>query len=233
MLYYQTVSPNLVTILKRLMSFSELSEFRLVGGTALALQAGHRKSVDIDFFCAKKFDNKHLQFFLQKNFENFVLDWQNSEGFVVRIDDIKVDFFNWSIPFIYPPIETDNIRLADKREIAAMKMEAITGRKEKKDFIDIAVLLKEYKFKELLSSFRIRYPYISHKFVIESLTAIDYADESTNPEMLINYEWKYVKKDVQKNIQLYFLDQLAEAEKTKQNRLNKAEEILKKKNRKP
>src|SRR5665213_147519 len=98
MLYYKTVSPNLLMILKRLMSFSELDKFRLVGGTSLALQVGHRKSIDIDFFCEKEFDNKHLQFFLQKNFENFVLDWQNTEGFVVRIDDVKVDFFSWHIP---------------------------------------------------------------------------------------------------------------------------------------
>lgn len=231
MLYYQTVSPNLITILKRLMSFTELTEFRLVGGTALALQIGHRKSVDIDFFSAKEFDNKRLQFFLQKNFEKFVLDWQNSEGFVSRIDDVKVDFFSWHTPFIYPEIETDNIRMADKREIAAMKMEAITSRKEKKDFIDIALLLKEYKFKELLSAFRIRYPFISHKFAIESLTAIDYADESVNPEMIIDYKWKDVKMDIQKSVERYFFDQLAEAEKIKQDRLNKVEELLRKKNK--
>lgn len=213
MLYYKTVSPNLITILKRLMSFSELAKFRLVGGTSLALQVGHRKSVDIDFFSEKEFDNKHLQFFLQKNFENFVLDWQNTEGFVARVDGVKVDFFNWHIPFVYPQIEIDNVRMADKREIAAMKMEAITSRKEKKDFIDVAVLLREYEFKELLSTFRIRYPFINHKFVIESLSAIDYADESVNPEMTIDYKWEDVKKDIQKNVEQYFLSQLANAEK--------------------
>ena len=232
MLYYKTVSPNLITILKRLMSFSELSEFRLVGGTSLALQVGRRKSVDIDFFCEKEFDNRKLQFFLQKTFERFVLDWQNNEGFVARVDDVKVDFFNWHIPFIYPLIEIDNIRMADKREIAAMKMEAITGRKEKKDFVDVAVLLREYEFKELLSAFKIRYPFISHKFVIESLTAIDFADESVNPEMIIDYKWKDVKKDIQTNVERYFLTQLAEAEKIKWDRLNKAEELLRKKNKK-
>lgn len=85
-----------------------------------------------------------------------------------------------------------------------MKMEAITGRKEKKDFIDVAFLLREYQFKELLSSFRTRYPFISRKFVIESLAAIDYADESTNPEMLIDYKWTDVKKDIQKSISNIF-----------------------------
>lgn len=232
MLYYKTVSPNLVTILKRLMSFSELSEFRLVGGTALALQIGHRKSVDIDFFCSKEFDNKRLQLFLQKKFEKFVLDWQNNEGFVARIDGVKVVFFSWHIPFIYPIIEIESIRMADKREIAAMKMEAITGRKEKKGFVDVAALLREYEFKELLSPFKLRYPFISHKFVIESLTAIDYADESVNPEMIIDYKWKDVKKDIQTNVERYFLTQLTEAEKIKQNRLDRAEELLKRRNKK-
>lgn len=215
------------------MAFSEFDEFRLVGGTALALQVGHRRSVDIDFFCEKEFDNNHLKYLLQKNFEKFVLDWENKEGFVSWIDGVKVDFFTWHIPFIYPAIEIDSLRLADKREIAAMKMEAITSRKEKKDFIDIAVLLKEYKFKELLSTFRIKYPFISHKFVIESLTAIDYADASTNPEMIIDYKWQDAKEDIQKKIEKYFLVQLAEAEKIKQDRLNKAEQLLKSKKKKP
>jgi hypothetical protein len=65
------------------------------------------------------------------------------------------------------------------------------------------------------------------------LTAIDYADESVNPEMIINYKWTDVKKDIQKSVEQYFLSQLAEIEKIKQNRLDKAEQLLKKKNKKP
>ena len=229
MLYYQTVSSDLITILKRLMSFSELTEFRLVGGTALALQIGHRKSVDIDLFCSRDFNNKELQYFIKDKFKNFILDWENKNGFVAQIDNIKVDFFNWSIPFVYPVTEIDSFRMAGKREIAAMKIEAITGRKEKKDFIDIAVLLKEYELKELLMAFKLRYPFISHKFAIESLMAVDYADESVNPEILIDYKWDEVKRDIIKSVENYFTNQLEISEQAKKERLKKAEELLKKK----
>ncbi len=211
------------------MAFPELDAFRLVGGTALALQTGHRKSVDIDFFCAKQFDSKRLQFFLMEQFEKFVLDWENKNGFTARIDDVKADFFNWNIDFVYSTVVRDTIRLSDKREIAAMKLEAITTRKEKKDFIDIAVLLREFTFKELLSAFRIKYPFISHKFVIESLAAVDYADEAINPEMIIDYNWEDVKRDIQLNVERYFFNQVDDAKKKLQERLHKAEDLLKKK----
>lgn len=75
------------------MSFSELADFKLVGGTALALQVGHRRSVDMDFFCVNKFNNRQLQSFLHENLQNFILDWENKEGFVSWIDGVKVDFF--------------------------------------------------------------------------------------------------------------------------------------------
>lgn len=61
------------------------------------------------------------------------------------------------------------------------------------------------------------------------MTAIDYTDESVNPEMIINYKWTDIKKDIQKSVEQYFLSQLAEIEKIKQNRLDKAEQLLKKK----
>ena len=50
MLYYETIHPDTLELLKKIQSLELFAETRLVGGTALALQIGHRKSVDLDFF---------------------------------------------------------------------------------------------------------------------------------------------------------------------------------------
>src|SRR5665213_899656 len=100
MLHYETVSPDLLSVLKKIQSFTELKDFRLVGGTALALQIGHRKSVDIDLFTDKAFDIDGLQNKLYQAFNSFEVIWSNKNGFVAAINGIKIDFFDWHIPFI-------------------------------------------------------------------------------------------------------------------------------------
>jgi hypothetical protein len=233
MLYYEAVAPNLITLLKELLSLNELDLFRLAGGTSLALQIGHRKSIDLDLFTDKIFDKRRLQRFLSEKFSSFTVIWESNDGFTSFISEVKVDFFNWHIPFLFPSINEDGLRLVDKREIAAMKMEAITGRKERKDFIDIAFLLKEYSLKELLVFFKSRYPFIAHTFALESLMAIDKADESIIPEMVTPSDWKNIKEIITNTVRQYFLEQNQEIKKQQQERLRKAEELLKNKKDNP
>lgn len=135
MLYYETVSPGLKDVLAQLMRINELNSFCLVGGTSLALQIGHRSSVDIDLFTNKGFNSPALQSLLHDQFKQFTLTWINQNGFSCIINGVKTDFFNWNVPFILPYYEEDNIRLMPKEEIAAMKFEAIASRKEKRIFM--------------------------------------------------------------------------------------------------
>jgi hypothetical protein len=229
MLNYQAVSSDLIKLLNELFTFHELDSFRLVGGTSLALQIGHRKSLDLDLFTDKIFDKQALLQFLADTFTEFKVNWENRNGFTCFIREIKVDFFNWHIPFLFSPIIENDLRVADKREIAAMKLEAITGRKEKKDFIDIAFLLKEYPLRELLTVFKIRYPFITHTFVLESLMAVDYADDSIVPDMLIETDWEDTKKFIVQSVNNYFFEQKQIIENEKLERIRKAEELLKQK----
>ena len=90
MLYYQTVSPGLISLLKKLFSINELNDFVLVGGTSLSLQYGHRKSVDIDLFTDKQFDIRELQLLLNSHFNKFIVSWQNKNRFTCIINDIKI-----------------------------------------------------------------------------------------------------------------------------------------------
>jgi len=207
MLHYQTVSPGLTSLLKELFSFNELSSFVLVGGTSLSLQIGHRRSIDIDLFTEKAFDIKELQIFLSEHFQALTVSWQNKNGFTCIIGETKVDLFNWHTPFHFPVMETDGLRLASKLEIAAMKLETIAGRKEKKDFIDIAFLLKEFSLKELIVAFRERYPFLGHTMILESLMAVDLADESIDPDMIVDLDWADAKKLITESVENFFREQ--------------------------
>jgi hypothetical protein len=229
MFHYQTVAPNLLSVLKRLMKLPQIEDFRLVGGTGLSLQIGHRHSVDLDLFTSSDFDKDKMLRLLQEEFSAFVLNWRNKNGFTSLIDEVKVDFFNWGIPFIKPAVEEDGIIVADKLEIGAMKLETITTRKDKKDFIDIYFLLNEYSLKELLIAFREKYSFINPKMILESLTAVDYADESTEPKMMNPIAWQEVKNYIVDCVTNYFIGQKSAIELQQVERLRKAEELLKNK----
>jgi hypothetical protein len=132
MLHYETVSPGIVTLLKKLNTLPELSVFNLVGGTSLALQTGHRISVDLDFFSSPSFDVDILRKNLNFYFQDFELISVSRTGFSCKLQEVKCDFYNWSVPFIKPPVTADGIKLCSLEDIAAFKFDAIITRKEKK-----------------------------------------------------------------------------------------------------
>lgn len=232
MLHYETVSSDLIDVLKKLMKLNELNSFRLVGGTSLALQIGHRKSIDIDLFTNTEFDQENLLKVLEETFSSFTLIWKNQHGLTSQINSVKVDFFNWHTPFIKNVINADDLRLMDKEEIGAMKLGTITGRKEKKDFFDIAFLLEEFSLKHLLNLFKIKYPFIDKMMVIESLTTAALADNSLDPFLLINLEWNTAKSNIVRSIENYYGDQINQIKQQQQQRIDKAEKLLKHKKNK-
>jgi predicted nucleotidyltransferase component of viral defense system len=129
----------------------------LVGGTALALQLGHRISEDIDLFTLEKQDNEKCIQFMRNNFENIEII-NNSENIVqLKNKDLKVDFVSAKGKLIEEPIYEDNIKIAGKKDIVGMKLSTIMERKRAKDYIDIAYLLKEYELKEMFEIYKWKY----------------------------------------------------------------------------
>lgn len=211
------------------MALPELSTFRLVGGTSLALQIGHRTSIDIDLFTDASFDNRELQLALSQQFASFQVLWQGRHGFSAGINNVKIDLFNWQVVFLNPPLIVDSLRMMDKQEIGAMKLDAITSRKDKKDFIDLYFLLKDFSLADLINSFRIKYPYTDYKFVLESIAAIDLADETETPVMMLPCNWQEAKQTIKNSIVEFVADLKIKIEAQKEERLRKAEELLNKK----
>lgn len=190
-LHYETVSPTLQRTLHQLMELESLRDFRLVGGTSLALQRGHRRSIDIDLFTDADYGKMPLDaifkdiesaFPIHRDIESLQ---QSALGYSLRIgyepsSIVKVDLF-YTEKFIFDIIEVNNLRLADEREIAAMKLLAIgNGTYRQKDYWDIRELLDSYSLKDLIQWSLQRHPYsIEEKDIITALQNVDFVQEST------------------------------------------------------
>ena len=139
MLHTETVEPSTLDLLRRLQRLPDLTSTRLVGGTALALHLGHRKSVDLDMFGT--FDPIVSYRKLLADAGHSVEGAENGTVQSLRVNNVKVDLVNYPYPWLDDAIEEGNIRLAGLRDIAAMKLSAVVNQERKKDFIDVARLL--------------------------------------------------------------------------------------------
>ena len=202
MLSLRTIEPHTLELLRALMQEAALSELRLVGGTALALQYGHRSSVDLDLFGKIDVDGYELQSILSKY---GVLKVENETKIIHQyyIDNIKVDVVNYPFEWISPIIEEDGIRLASPIDIAAMKVNAIEGRGTKKDFIDMYMLLQHYSLKEIIAFYQQKYPNYSIFRALRSLTYFEDAEDQFMPRMFIEDTWEDMKLYISNQVKLY------------------------------
>jgi Nucleotidyl transferase AbiEii toxin, Type IV TA system len=179
MLHTQTVEPLTLGLLKRLMRDEVLRPFSLVGGTALSLQIGHRKSVDLDLFSPNDFQALDILHHL------------------AEIEGIKVDFIRFKYPFAEAIISTEGIRLANIKDIASMKIDAITGRGRKKDFCDLYFLLQRFSLTEIMEWYAHMYKHSTLFHVYKSLTWFEDADLDGNLDVLDKkFNWEKAKKTI-------------------------------------
>jgi hypothetical protein len=188
------------------MAIPELQDFYLVGGTCLSLRYGHRKSIDLDLFSTRDFDIDSIVQVLEKNFSGFEYrNTGNTIGIFGFIDNVKVDFVKYHyFNVIDKPIIEQGIRMFSDRDIMAMKVFAILKRAEKKDFWDVAELMKHCSVKDFIASYDEKYP--NHQILISIPQALIYfvdADESDDPVSLKGQTWESVKKEIQKKVAEY------------------------------
>lgn len=194
MLQRQVVDEKTFLLLKELQAIPELKELRLVGDTSLALQLGHRISIDLDLFGS--FDSS-------LPFEMFLFDFENvnktgSNRFMqfFEIDGVKVDFVNYNYPWLNEPLIEEGIQLASIEDIAAMKINAIINRGTKKDFIDIDFLLERYSLAQILELYQQKYGVKDYQIALRCLSYFEDAENETMPRMLVKKDWKTIKSDI-------------------------------------
>ena len=201
MLRTDTLEKFTLDLLKRLQKIPVLRELRLVGGTALALQLGHRRSIDLDFF--GPVDAEGLQIadeMYAAGLDDIVVIRDTRTIKIYIVNKIKVDIVSYRYKWLAPPIETDDVKIADIKDIAAMKLAAITNRGTKKDFIDIFFLLQQFTIKQMLTLYEQKFADGSIFSVLRSLTYFEDAEKDIMPEMYIPVDWTQVKQTVQEAV---------------------------------
>ena len=204
MLYYSTVSPDLKSVLKIVMDSDILKPFRLVGGTSLSLQLGHRISIDIDLFTDSDYGSlnfEDIETFLKSKFSFIVFSSEltsfGKSYFIGSSENnaVKLDVF-YSDPFIDDELLIDNIRLASLKDITAMKIEVIQNGGRKKDFWDLHELLNYFSLEEMLAFHKIRYPFTHDSdLIIKNFTNFQIADEDFEVLCLKGKHWEVIKSD--------------------------------------
>jgi len=159
-------------------------EHMLVGGTALSLQLGHRQSVDIDLFTINAQNNKILLDYFQENFSNIEILYNDTGILQIIADNIKIDLVHVKGKLLENPLTIDGFTMLGIKDIAAMKLMAITDRKTPKDYIDIAYLLKEIPLETMFELYRQKYNVNDISNVKKSLAEVNHV----NP-----YDWEKIK----------------------------------------
>jgi len=209
MLHQETIEAPTLELLISLQGKDYLNGFFLVGGTALALYLGHRKSVDIDLFTNVSFDASQLLENIHQDFP-YQLSYTAVNTLKGSINDVKVDILAHRYKLIQEPTVFGGIKMLSEPDIVAMKLNAIaTSGQRSKDFIDIFYLLDNYDIGSMLSFYKTKYNQQNDTFLLKSLIYFDEVDLSDWPVMVKTpgLKWNDVKKRIDKSVMQYIKKQ--------------------------
>lgn len=198
-MFEEVISPTTKKSLERVNSLPIFQSAYLAGGTALALQLGHRYSHDLDFFSPEEFDEQNAIQQIANALPDFSLErheWRTILGFV---GDIRFSLFFYQYPLLYSAHEFCDIAIADVKDIAAMKIAALAGRGTKRDFIDLYTILREKHvafLEDMLELYDKKFGKLAQNnvHIIKSLGYFENADSEAMPQMIKEISWEEVKK---------------------------------------
>lgn len=183
------------TVVRRLAALKLTSDWWLAGGTGLALQLGHRVSIDLDFFNEDHFDSEILRVRLAAAGP---LEVHASAGSTLHVsmEGVRLSYLHSEVPFLFPPLDYRGLRIADVRDIAAMKLVAIGGRGSRKDFVDLHAYLKAGgELRAVMELVRRRYEgtRFNEIHLMKSLVYFDDAEQEPMPRMLTRSRWEDIR----------------------------------------
>jgi len=179
-----------------------LKSFYLAGGTGVALLLKHRISLDLDFFTKEDVDTKILiqkikilgKFSIEKEAENTLIGTFNGT---------RVTFLKYDYPLLFNPKQIEGIKVADPRDIGCMKIDAISSRGMKRDFVDLFFICREViSLKNLLSLFKRKYKSVNYNtmHILKSLVYFEDAENNPMPKMIVSTSWQEIKNFFKKEI---------------------------------
>ncbi len=177
--YWNILDEKRINLLPLFKAFKE--DFYLAGGTALALQLGHRDSIDFDFFSLRSFSTEELFQKVEQVFEgHLVIKTQEAKDTLtfVTYKGVKISFFAYTYKLIEPLLDEDNFKMASIEDIGAMKLSAITSRSVLKDYVDLYFILHKISLKKLLDITQEKFPTIDTNPKLKSLIYFDDIQEA-------------------------------------------------------
>lgn len=202
-MYWNTVTPLLQQVLEATMAAPAFDEFRLVGGTSLSLQLGHRISVDIDLFTDVNYGSVDF-IAIDRFFKSSYAYVDTNEGQPVAMgtsyyvgesenEAVKIDLY-YTDSFIHPILDEEGIRFASQEDIIGMKLEMLGHGGRKKDFWDLHMLHDGFSISEMISLYFERYPYSYTEAEIRvAFTNFIIADDDLDPICLLNKHRELIK----------------------------------------
>lgn len=203
MLHTEVLESGTLGVLRSVLATDTFESFNLVGGTALALQFGHRLSIDLDFFTTDPFD-KELAKSELADIGIWTTDSENKIGLRGQLNGIKMDFITYRYPLLEPIVVIDDIRMLSQADISAMKLSAVTNRGAKKDFYDIYFLLRRHSFAQLFDWYKGKFQTNNLFMLLKSITYFDDAELTETPVLLAeNVSWETVRDTILLEVATY------------------------------
>ncbi len=197
-------------VLDKIKGVAARHEAVLAGGSALALQIGHRVSYDLDFFTRKPFRTDRLISEIRKATGHFQVLTEEEGTLILEIEGVKVAFFQYEYPFLTRIIEHAGTRIAGMLDIASMKVIAISQRGVKRDFVDLYFILQEIPFHLIAAHMVKRFgkQRINPAHIGKSL--VWFADADTNPDPAYikgkEIAWDSIRKFFRTHVKQFTLD---------------------------
>lgn len=196
-LYWETVTPLMRQVMQTLGQSELCPRFYLAGGTALALQLGHRRSIDLDFFSEtdEVRPEMHLQaLHVLKEFRPILVEqaWGN---LLLLIEDLHVGFFGYGYRLVAPPVMAEGVPLASLADIGLMKLDALATRVSRKDFHDLYAIAQRIPLDDLLTLAPTKYPSVRdfEAMVVRYMVYFERADQEKPLSLLQAVDWATVK----------------------------------------
>jgi len=206
-MHREAIPDSVWRVLLGLSVLESLRSAYLAGGTGLAIQLGHRVSVDLDFFFPEGSDHRDVLEELPTLGMSATVMSQTLGHCEIMIDGIKVDFIRERIPLKYPlkslTLDHGKVAIADPLDIGSMKLFAIASRGSRKDFIDLYCLtLQRLPLGELLSSVVENQKGLRFNSLLFLKGLIDFeeADQEVQPTLLWDLSWDTVKANLTKEV---------------------------------
>jgi hypothetical protein len=196
-LFWITISENMRLILSGF-SKSEIStRFYLAGGTALALQVGHRRSVDLDFFSPTE-DIPSVRAALENALDPFHATLADSAwgNLVYLVQDVRIGFYGYGHPLVAPLVESEEVLLASVEDIGLMKLDTLLSRAARKDFYDLYFICQQIPLPQLLDMAPKKYPSVRdfEAQTVKRLVFFENAEQDIDPPLLLPAAWQTVKE---------------------------------------